>query len=699
MKKKTILALIIFSAAFVMTLQETRSQEINSLPKKSRQWLERDVALVITPAERAVFLKLTSETQRERFIEEFWRQRDPDLETRNNEFRLAHYRRIAFADDKFGRKKGAEGWRTDRGRIYVLLGKPLEVESLAGQGIHPLEIWDYHARYFGLPSHFRLLFHRPPEESDYRLYSPLEDGPSALINEEELAGPSPARISAPAGSPETQGLKPQDIRAWEILKERLGPKAAETSLSFIPSLKGSAAREESKALLDSIFAFPASLIDNGYPARFLEGQAEQPVNSSLHSEGQNNLVRVLLDPIGLFYIHYAISPEHLSLILSRGNHLTNIKTSLLLTDSGGNTAYQGVRNRPVELTNGEVKRICDARFQLQDAFPAIPGRYTLNLIMENQAGREFLSMEQAITVPESGFPWMSSPVLSNKVERVANSNDGRVAFLVGDTRIYPATDHIFKPEKPLFVFLQLRGVESDLADEAILEISLLEGDRSLQTSRKSLKEYSDLGAIVEAFEMTPLPQGEYSLDARLVNGSGTVLLQRREAFSIAGKDRDVWALSLDVPQPSDPRLAFMVGMQYLNRNERDMAYQYLSQAHKGNKGSFEYAMAFARVLSTRDEWPSMIETLEPFAGAGRRNFELSVYLGRAYQNTDQYDRAITQYLRAISYRGYITNVLNDLGQCYVEVGNTDRAIWAWEKSLELRPGQEDLKKKLEELKK
>ena len=95
----------------------------------------------------------------------------------------------------------------------------------------------------------------------------------------------------------------------------------------------------------------------------------------------------------------------------------------------------------------------------------------------------------------------------------------------------------------------------------------------------------------------------------------------------------------------------------------------------------------------------MIEVLEPFSHMGRRNFELYVFLGRAFQQTGQFDQAVTQYLRAISNRGYITSVLNDLGECYVELGSLERAIWAWEKSLEMRPDQQELKQKLENLKK
>ena len=695
MKTKKQVAVI--AAVLMMTLIG-RPQETSRLPKKSRLWLEKDVALVITPEETEIFLQLKTEGERERFMEEFWLQRDPNLETRENEFRLAHYRRIALADDKFGRTKAGEGWQTDRGKYYILLGKPTAVESFSAEGILPIEIWSYNVRYIGLPSEFRLLFFQPRGETDYRLFSPLTDGPGALLQSDgsgQLVQPS-----AITQAHQALGLSPKDSRAWRVLNKELGSLAAETSLSFIPSLMGSEIREKSQALLEVIFALPGKKVDKRYPVQFLSGQADQAVNASLHSTGYDSLVTAIIDPSGLFYIHYALSPESFSLDLSRGNHVTNVKTSLLLTDSEGKTAYQGVRNTEIKLAAQELKQLSDARFQLHDAFPAIPGRYTLNLIMENQAGKEFFSLEKTITIPQSGYPWMSAPILARKMEKNVPGSDIRLAFLAGNHHIIPSLDHIFSPDDKMYTFIQMRGLEKTALDSSVLEINIVQEDRKMMGIQKVLNQYDDIEGIVEEFVLADLPAGMYRLNARLADKSGIELLAKQETFSIAmSPHQNIWPLSLDVPQPSDPRLAFMLGMQYLNRNDREMAYQYLSQAQKGDKGAFEYAMALARVLSTREEWPTMIEVLEPFSRMGRRNFELYVFLGRAFQETGQYSQAVTQYLSAISNRGYITSVLNDLGECYVELGSLERAIWAWEKSLEVRPDQQELKQKLENLKK
>src|SRR5215471_4401121 len=92
-----------------------------------KTWLERDVEYLITPAERETALRLKTAAEREAFVAEFWRHRDPTPGTPENEFYEEHYRRLAEADQKFS--SGVAGWRTDRGRIYITWGPPDFVET------------------------------------------------------------------------------------------------------------------------------------------------------------------------------------------------------------------------------------------------------------------------------------------------------------------------------------------------------------------------------------------------------------------------------------------------------------------------------------------------------------------------------------------------------------------------------------------
>jgi GWxTD domain-containing protein len=116
------------------------------------KWLEEDVAYIIDNRERVTFQSLRTDEERNHFIEQFWLRRDPTPGTPENEFKEEHYRRIAYANDHFA-SSSLFGWKTDRGRIYILFGWPDEIESHpsgradvgdASAKIHPFEDWLYY---------------------------------------------------------------------------------------------------------------------------------------------------------------------------------------------------------------------------------------------------------------------------------------------------------------------------------------------------------------------------------------------------------------------------------------------------------------------------------------------------------------------------------------------------------------------------
>jgi len=109
------------------------------LSKPYKKWLDEDVTYIITDEERAAFKQLSNDEERDNFIEAFWQRRDPTPDTEENEFKEEHYQRIAYANEHFA--AGVPGWRTDRGRIYIVFGKPDEIESHPSGGTYerPME--------------------------------------------------------------------------------------------------------------------------------------------------------------------------------------------------------------------------------------------------------------------------------------------------------------------------------------------------------------------------------------------------------------------------------------------------------------------------------------------------------------------------------------------------------------------------------
>jgi GWxTD domain-containing protein len=93
------------------------------IDQKSQKFLDL-IRYIVTPQEEKIFREMPPEDRHE-FVSEFWKRRDPDPKTSENEFRNIYYTRIARANQAF--KAGIPGWMTDRGRIYVLLGPPTDV--------------------------------------------------------------------------------------------------------------------------------------------------------------------------------------------------------------------------------------------------------------------------------------------------------------------------------------------------------------------------------------------------------------------------------------------------------------------------------------------------------------------------------------------------------------------------------------------
>src|ERR1700693_4795416 len=100
---------------------------LKELDTPYRQWLNEDVVYIISPAERQSFLQLETNEEREQFIEQFWLRRSATPDLPDNDFKEEHYRRIAYTNEHFA--SGIPGWKTDRGRMYIMWGPPDEIEA------------------------------------------------------------------------------------------------------------------------------------------------------------------------------------------------------------------------------------------------------------------------------------------------------------------------------------------------------------------------------------------------------------------------------------------------------------------------------------------------------------------------------------------------------------------------------------------
>jgi GWxTD domain-containing protein len=135
--------------------KDNKAAQIEKLGGVYKKWLDEDVRWIITDEELSAFKKLTTNAERDQFIEAFWQRRDPTPDTAENEYKEEHYRRIAYANEHFA--AGIPGWKTDRGRIYIMFGPPTSIDSHPMGGPYqrpaeegggstetfPFEVWRY----------------------------------------------------------------------------------------------------------------------------------------------------------------------------------------------------------------------------------------------------------------------------------------------------------------------------------------------------------------------------------------------------------------------------------------------------------------------------------------------------------------------------------------------------------------------------
>ncbi len=135
--------------------KKNRSSQQEDAEDYFKKWMKEDAVYIISEDEKSVFNKLSTLDEKEQFIEQFWHRRDPDLRTAANEYKEEHYRRIAYVNERF--HSGKPGWKSDRGRVYIIHGEPAEIEAYPSGGfydrpfdegggqttVYPFEIWRY----------------------------------------------------------------------------------------------------------------------------------------------------------------------------------------------------------------------------------------------------------------------------------------------------------------------------------------------------------------------------------------------------------------------------------------------------------------------------------------------------------------------------------------------------------------------------
>ena len=291
---RAVLIVLVVASALFSSPQKIREQD---LPEKYRDWLNL-TSYIILPAEREVFFQLQNDRDRDIFVESFWKQRDPTPETPQNEFKEEHLRRVSYANTNLRRATPREGWRTDMGRMHIILGPPGSIERFDSQpGVHPCQVWYYRGEARkGLPALFALVFYQRGGAGEYKLYNPAADGPSSLLVRPEE-------------------LDQTDYEAvYKKIKE-LTPSLAPVVLSVIPGEFPYAftPSPQNSIILANIIESPRKDVNPRYATDFLHFKGIVSTEYLTNYVESSAVVAVIPDPVlDVDLIHFFISPKKVS---------------------------------------------------------------------------------------------------------------------------------------------------------------------------------------------------------------------------------------------------------------------------------------------------------------------------------------------------------------------------------------------------
>jgi GWxTD domain-containing protein len=658
-----------------------------ALPERYKTWLLEEVVYIITPVERDVFVKLRTDRERDRFMEAFWKHRDPTPGTPENEFKTEHYRRIAYANQYLGRDAPFPGWKTDRGRMYILLGEPQEIQRFTARtGLYDCEVWFYQGKTSqGLPAGFNLLFFREHGSGTFRLYSPTRDGPQAL-----LSG--------------FNGIQSDYQKAYQALSD-IDPGLADIAMNLVPGeAQGTLGRPSlsSDLLIQRIESLPSRAVEESYARKFLEYKDLVEVEYSANYIDCDSLTKVFEESPGRSFVHCAIEPQRLSINQFGSKMYTTLKVSGRVTTLDGRLVYQYDKDVSIEMPEARMKELSRAPFDLHEIFPLVPGDYRLSILVKNEASKEFTSVEQAVRIPQAGAGLrLAQPVLGYKVSRLGAAEQKIKAFRVGPYQVYCQPGRIFTVNDTLAIVFQLSGLSDDLARNGQVRLTFLKGGQPFRDIVRKPSEYPDLPHVLEEVPLAAFPPAHYTIRVSLIAG-GAETVGANEEFDVtfAPSVGRPWYSSRVLPEASDPVYLGIAGSQLFNLGRYEEARVLLERAFGAKPNSGETAFSLAQAYLALDAPAKAARVLAPFVDRPDAvPYEMYMLAGESFRKAGDFARAVEVLNRAVSHYGVNAAVLNAIGASYLGLGKPSEALAAFEKSLELSPEQPDIRAKVESLKK
>jgi GWxTD domain-containing protein len=672
------------------------------LTEEHKKWLDV-VHWIVSDYEKTAFLSLKSNEDREKFIAAFWENRDPTPGTEKNEFKEEHYRRFEYATKQYGRDTPRPGWQTDRGRVYILLGKPEFIKrSPSPFEFYPMELWQY-AGYkgYGLPGSIYFLFFQEKGMDTYRLYSPLQDGIKSLFIQQSNV------------------VMKTEEDLFDYLQTQVDPDIAHAALSSIPTEGGDpTASINSGSLTAEMIAAKLQNAKNydlpkrKYVEAFTHDLPTVTVYTSLDTAGIYDGLFWFKASNGNFYLDYAVEFEPNK--LDMGQYVDEYYTSLTV-DGSVSTADQKEKideiagSHEIKLNPDQFKKIQSLPFQFQGRRPIIPGTYDVTLIMNNNVSRRSITFSHQVEIPDtatSKAPVFSPIIPIRLAEKVEQPNKKLRPFEFGEVLYTPNLQTHFGQNGKMSIYHQVIFPDHYVGGLGALSLHylIMKGDtvESETNEPVNLKPEELAGNAIDVRKDLPVSTislGEKKLVVELRQEDKVLTRSQPFQFSLDPEvPSGAWKFAVSIPNFDSPYHSYSLAQQYLKVNRPKEAVALLEEAHKEHPDSPQVSIQLMRVALKGKEYQRVLEMGGPMEVKNPRNKELLWLLGWANYGAQKYEDAVRFFERLRIEEPKKLEVINLLADIYYRLDQKEKSLERIQQSLALNPDQKDmmeLKKKVE----
>ena len=506
--------------------KQKMKKTLKELDTPYRTWLEEDVVYIITPEERSAFLQLETNEEREQFIEQFWLRRSSNPDLPDNDFKEEHYRRIAYANDHFA--SGIPGWRTDRGRIYIIWGKPDEIESHPTGGTYdrpmeegggstttyPWETWRY--RYLeGIQENVILEFVDPSGSGEYHLT--MDPSEKDALTHVPGAGLSML---------ESMGMASKADRF-----SRTDGTTLPTALGGTPASLNEFTRLELYAKVQRPPQVKYKDLEAIVTSRMVRDQ--------LKFTYRTDFLKVTSDTV-LVPVTVQVPNNQLQFKSKEGIHSAELNIFGRVSTLTGRVVQT--------FEDSVMKDYPDSLFQLatkqmslyQKSLPLRPGLYRLDLVVKDVESGNVGAVNTRLAVPRYDEEKLeaSSLILADQIEHVPAKQIGAGQFVLGSSKVRPRLDADFTANSKLGIYWQVYNLKPDEKthkSSAAFSYTVRKGDQQVMQFKETsedMKQTGDQVTIERLLPLATLAPGKYNLEVSVTDKLAQATISRSADFSV-----------------------------------------------------------------------------------------------------------------------------------------------------------------------